>query len=80
MKKIISVFLALILTFSALGLTASAYLDNKTEPFIDSIEEKKEVAVTFHTGRSKEFGDAWPQENTVYLMTKSWLMISITDS
>ena len=42
MKKILSVLLALILTLSALSLTASAYLDNKTEPFIDKIEETKE--------------------------------------
>ena len=67
MKKIVSVLLALILTFSALSLTASAYLDNKTEPFIDKIEETKEVAVTFRTGKSKEFGDSWSQINTVYL-------------
>ncbi len=67
MKKTIALVLALILSFSALGMTASAYLDNKTEPFIDKIEETKEVAVTFRTGKSKEFGDSWSQINTVYL-------------
>ena len=42
MKKTIALILSLILTFSFLGITASAYLDNKTEPFIDKIEETKE--------------------------------------
>lgn len=67
MKKIIALILAVILTFSAFGLTAAAYLDNKTEPFIDKIEETKEVSVTFRTGKSKEFGDSWSQINTVYI-------------
>lgn len=67
MKKTLSVLVAIILTFSAFSVSAFAAEPTKTETLFDRIEETKEVAVTFQTGRSKEFGDSYSPINTVYL-------------
>lgn len=68
MKKAICIFLtATILMLSLFGMNAFAAETTKTDALFDKIEETKEVAVTFRTGKSKEFGDSYSAINTVYL-------------
>lgn len=66
MKKIISLILALVIALSVFSLSAFA-ADTKTETLFDAIEEKKEVTVTFRTGRSQTFGESFSVINTVYM-------------
>ena len=66
MKKTVSLILALVIALSMLSLSAFA-ADTKTETLFDAIEETKEVNVTFRTGRSEAFGDAYSVINTVYM-------------
>ena len=67
MKKSLSVLLAVtILMLSLFSMNAFA-AETKTDALFDAIEEKKEIAVTFRTGRSQEFGDSYSAINTVYL-------------
>lgn len=68
MKKTIAVLTAtLILMLSVFSMNAFASEVTKTDALFDKIEETKEVAVTFRTGRSKTFGDSYSAINTVYL-------------
>lgn len=67
MKKLISVFLALILMLSVLCVNTFAADKTKTESLFNAVEENKEIAVTFKTGKSKDFGDSYSAVNTVYL-------------
>ena len=66
MKKTISLILVFVLAFSVFALNASA-ATTKTEALFDAIEEKKEVTLTFRTGKSKNFGDAFSVVNTVHM-------------
>lgn len=66
MKKVISLVLVLMLALSAFSLSAFA-AETKTETLFDTIEETKEVCVSFRTGRSDTFGDSFSVQNTVYM-------------
>ena len=66
MKKTISLILVLVLALSVFSLSAFA-ADTKTEALFDAIEEKKEVTLTFRTGRSKNFGESFSVVNTVHM-------------
>ncbi len=66
MKKTLSLLLAFVLALSL--FTVSVYAaETKTETLFNAVEDKKEIAVTFKTGKSESLGDSWPQLNTVYL-------------
>lgn len=66
MKKSVSLILAVLLVISALSFSTFA-AGTKTETLFDAAEEKKEVTVTFRTGRSDTFGDSFSPVNTVYI-------------
>lgn len=66
MKKVISLILVTVLVLSALSLSAFA-AETKTQTLFDEIEESKEVAVSFRTGRSDKFSDSYSVQNTVYM-------------
>lgn len=66
MKKSIALVLALVIMLSVFSLGAFA-ADTKTEALFDAVEEKKEITVTFRTGKSDTFGDSFSPTNTVYM-------------
>lgn len=66
MKKIVSLILVLVMSFSLFSVGTLA-AGTKTETLFDTIETDKEVAVTFRTGMLPEFGSAYSAVNTVYL-------------
>lgn len=66
MKKSISLILALVIALSAFSLSAFA-APTKTETLFDTIEETKEVTVTFRTGKSQTFGESYSVINTVHM-------------
>ncbi len=66
MKKSISLILVLVIALSVFSLSAFAS-DTKTEALFDAIEDEKKVSVTFRTGRSDTFGDAYSVINTVHM-------------
>ena len=66
MKKSISLILALVIALSVFSFSAFAG-DTKTETLFDTIEETKEVSVTFRTGRSDTFGESYSVINTVHM-------------
>ena len=67
MKKSLSILLAVTILMLSLFTMNAFATETKTDALFDAIEEKKEVAVTFRTGRSEEFGDSYSAVNTVYL-------------
>ncbi len=66
MKKSISLILALVIALSAFSFSAFA-ASTKTETLFDTIEETKEVSVTFRTGRTQNFGESYSVINTVHM-------------
>ncbi len=66
MKKLIAFVLVLVLTMSVFSLSAFA-TETKTETLFDTIEDTKEVSVSFRTGRSDTFGESFSVQNTVYM-------------
>ena len=66
MKKSISLILALVFALSAFSFSAFA-ANTKTETLFDTIEDTKEVSVTFRTGRSQTFGESYSVINTVHM-------------
>lgn len=67
MKKTIAVLLALILAFSAFGITTFAAGETKTDALFDKMEQSKEVTVSFRPGSLPEYGHAFDVTNTVYI-------------
>lgn len=66
MKKSIALTLVLVMMLSLFSFGAFA-ADTKTETLFDTVEENKEITVTFRTGRSETFGDSYTPTNTVYM-------------
>jgi hypothetical protein len=66
MKKSISLILALVIALSAFSFSTFA-ANTKTENLFDTIEDTKEVSVTFRTGRSQTFGESYSVINTVHM-------------
>ncbi len=66
MKKTVALLLAVIMMFSLFSVGTLA-ANTKTETLFDTIENNKEVAVTFRTGMLPEFGSSYSAVNTVYL-------------
>ena len=66
MKKSISLILTLVIALSIFSMSAFA-ADTKTENLFDAIEDKKEVTITFRTGRSQKFGESFSVINTVHM-------------
>lgn len=67
MKKTVSLLLTLLLVLTSFTVSAFAFEKTKTEQLFDSFEERKELTVSFRTGRGKTFGDSYSAVNTVYL-------------
>lgn len=70
MKKSISLILALVIALSAFSLSAFA-APTKTETLFDTIEDTREVSVTFRTGRTDTFGESYSVINTVNMKDKN---------
>lgn len=66
MKKTVSLILAIVLMLSVFSFGVFA-ADTKTETLFDTVEETKEVSVTFRTGFGDEFGQSYSVVNTVYM-------------
>ena len=67
MKKITAIFISCLILMLSLFSFSAFGADTKTEILFDTLEEKKEVTVTFRTGKSKTFGDSYSAVNTVYM-------------
>ena len=66
MKKTVSLILAVVLMLSVFSFGVFA-ADTKTETLFDTVEETKEVSVTFRTGFGDKFGQSYSVVNTVHM-------------